>query len=59
MVSARFLNWGGLRPSRIFSMWEQKEVKGERSKKAKLDHRVEMKSKSLKVDLVLGGHCKE
>ena len=31
---------------RIFSMWERKEVKGQRSKKAKLDPRVEMKSKS-------------
>ena len=28
---------------RIFSMWQRKEVKGQRSKKAKLDPQVEMK----------------
>ena len=38
---------------RIFSMWEQKEVKGQRSKKAKLDPQVEMKSKSRKSDLII------
>ena len=37
----------------IFSMWEQKEVKGQRSKKAKLDPQVEMKSKSRKSDLII------
>ena len=31
---------------RIFSMWERKEVKGQRSKKENLDPQVEMKSKS-------------
>ena len=38
---------------RIFSMWERKEVKGQRSKKAKLDPQVEMKSKSRKSDLII------
>ena len=38
---------------RIFSMWEQKEVKGQWSKKAKLDPQVEMKSKSHKSDLTI------
>ena len=38
---------------RIFSMWERKEVKGQRSKKAKLDLQVEMKSKSRKSDLII------
>ena len=37
----------------IFSMWEQKEVKGQRSKKEKLDPQVEMKSKSHKSDLII------
>ena len=34
-------------------MWERKEVKGQRSKKAKLDLQVEMKSKSRKSDLII------
>ena len=34
-------------------MWEQKEVKGQQSKKAKLDPQVEMKSKSRKSDLII------
>ena len=34
-------------------MWERKEVKGQRSKKAKLDPHVEMKSKSHKCDLII------
>ena len=34
-------------------MWERKEVKGQRSKKAKLDPQVEMKSKSHKSDLII------
>ena len=34
-------------------MWERKEVKGQRSKKAKLDPQVEMKSKSRKSDLII------
>ena len=34
-------------------MWERKEVKGQRSKKAKLDPQVEMKSKSCKSDLII------
>ena len=34
-------------------MWEQKEAKGQRSKKAKLDPQVEMKSKSHKSDLII------
>ena len=38
---------------RIFSMWERKEVKGQRSKKAKMDPQVEMKSKSRKSDLII------
>ena len=38
---------------RIFSMWEHKEVKGQRAKKAKLDPHVEIKSKSRKSDLVI------
>ena len=38
---------------RIFSMWERKEVKGQRSKKVKLDSQVEMKSKSRKSDLII------
>ena len=38
---------------RIFSMWEHKEIKGQKSKKAKLDPQVEMKSKSRKSDLVI------
>ena len=38
---------------RIFSMWERKEVKGQRSKKAILDPSVEMKSKSRKSDLII------
>ena len=38
---------------RLFSMWERKEIKGQRSKKAKLDPQVEMKSKSRKSDLVI------
>ena len=38
---------------RIFSMWERKEIKGQKSKKAKLDPQVEMKSKSRKSDLVI------
>ena len=38
---------------RIFSIWEQKEVKGQRSKKAKLDPQVEMKSKSRKSGLII------
>ena len=33
-------------------MWEQKEIKGRRSKKAMLDPQVEIKSKSHKSDLV-------
>ena len=37
----------------IFSMWEKKEVKGQRSKKTKLDPQVEMKSKSRKSDLII------
>ena len=38
---------------RIFSMWERKEVKGQRSKKVKLDSQVEMKSKSRKSDFII------
>ena len=38
---------------RIFNMWEWKEVKGQRSKKPKLDPQVEMKSKSRKSDLII------
>ena len=38
---------------RIFSMWEWKEVKGQRSQKAKLDPQVEIKSKSRKSDLII------
>ena len=38
---------------KIFSMWEHKEVKGQRAKKEKLDPQVEMKSKSCKGDLVI------
>ena len=38
---------------RIFSMWKRKEVKGQLSKKAKLDSQVEMKSKSRKSDLII------
>ena len=34
-------------------MWERKEIKGQRSKKAKLDPQVEIKSKSRKSDLVI------
>ena len=34
-------------------MWERKEVKGQRSKKEKLDPHVEMKSKSRKSDLII------
>ena len=34
-------------------MWERKEVKGQWSKKAKLDPQVEMKSKSRKSDLII------
>ena len=39
---------------RIFSMWEWKEVKGQWSKKEKLDPQVKMKSKSRKSDLIIG-----
>ena len=38
---------------KIVSMWERKEVKGQRSKKAKVDRQVEMKSKSRKSDLII------
>ena len=38
---------------RIFSMWERKEVKGQSSKKEKLDPHVGMKSKSHKSDLII------
>ena len=34
-------------------MWERKEVKGQRSKKVKLDSQVEMKSKSRKSDFII------
>ena len=34
-------------------MWERKEVKGQLSKKAKVDPQVEMKSKSQKSDLII------
>ena len=37
----------------IFNMWERKEVKGQWSKKAKLDPQVERKSKSRKSDLII------
>ena len=39
---------------KIFSMWERKEVKGQRSKKGKIDPQVEIKLKSKgKSDLVI------
>ena len=39
---------------KIFSMWERKEVKGQRSKKGRIDPQVEMKSKTKgKSDLVI------
>ena len=38
---------------RIFGMWERKEVKGQRAKKAKVDPQVEMKTKSRKSDLFI------
>ena len=38
---------------KIFSMWEQKEVKGQHLKMAKLDPQVDMKFKSRKSDLVV------
>ena len=38
---------------RIFNMWEHTEVKGQRAKKAKVDLRVEMKTKSHKSDLFI------
>ena len=39
---------------KIFSMWERKEVKGQRSKKGRIDPQVEIKSKSKgKSDLVI------
>ena len=41
---------------KIFSMWEWKEVKGKRSKKAKLNPQVEIKSKSRKCDLIIEEH---
>ena len=34
-------------------MWERNKVKGQRSKKAKLDPQVEMKSKPRKSDLII------
>ena len=34
-------------------MWERNKVKGQRSKKAKLDPQVEMKSKSRKSDFII------
>ena len=37
----------------IFSMWEWKEVKGQWSKKEKLDPQVEMKLKTRKSDLII------
>ena len=37
----------------ILSMWERKEVKGQRSKKEKWDPQIEMKSKSRKSDLII------
>ena len=38
---------------RLFSMWERKEIKDQRSKKAKLDPQVDIKFKSWKSDLVI------
>ena len=34
-------------------MWERKEIKGQRAKKAKLDPQVEIKAKSRKSDLII------
>ena len=55
MVSVGLSIKGGLGAlqDRIFSMWERKEVKGQWSKKAKLDTQMEMKSKSRKSDLII------
>ena len=38
---------------KIFNMWERKEVKGKRTKKAKVDPHVEIKSKTRKSDLII------
>ena len=38
---------------KIFSMWERKELKGQRAKKAKIDPQVEKKAKSGKSDLII------
>ena len=38
---------------KIFSMWERKEVKGQRAKKARVDPEVEIKSKTRKSDLII------
>ena len=38
---------------KIFNMWERKEVKGKRTKKAKVDPQVEIKSKTRKSDLII------
>ena len=42
----------------IFSMWEHKEVKGQRAKKEKLDPQVEMESKSC-CRSILCTHCEK
>ena len=54
MVSASLYNrevWD--LQDKIFSMWERKEVKGQRAKKARVDPEVEIKSKTRKSDLII------